>query len=115
MKRFLIKVITNWCGEDQTYGAYAESEESLYEVADELAYENFTEFNGPAEVLSELFPDIDPDEYTEEMLNDAAIAESEYYSFYIREWDESNDDEWENYSIVYNEEEDSKLVEEEND
>ena len=30
MKRFVIEVSTNWCGEDNKYGAYAENEDELY-------------------------------------------------------------------------------------
>lgn len=42
MKRFLIHVSTYWCGMDNTFRAEAESELELYEIADQLAYENFS-------------------------------------------------------------------------
>lgn len=42
MKRFLIHVSTYWCGMDNTFRAEAESELELDEIADQLAYDNFT-------------------------------------------------------------------------
>ena len=44
MKRFLIHVSTYWCGMDNTFRAEAESELELYEIADQLAYENFQSY-----------------------------------------------------------------------
>ena len=41
MKRFLIHVETEWVGTDETYRAEAESKEDLYEIAEQLALENF--------------------------------------------------------------------------
>lgn len=42
--RFLIHVSTNWCGMDQTYRAEADSEMELWDIAEQLAYENFQDY-----------------------------------------------------------------------
>lgn len=39
MKRFLIHVDTNWCGEEDTFRAVAESEIELWDIAEQLAYD----------------------------------------------------------------------------
>lgn len=44
MKRFLIHVDTNWCGEEDTFRAVAESEIELWDIAEQLAYDNFYSF-----------------------------------------------------------------------
>lgn len=44
MKRFLIHVSTYWCGMDNTFRAEAESELELYEIAEQLAYDNFQSY-----------------------------------------------------------------------
>ena len=111
MKRFLLNVSTNWCGEDNTYAAYAESEDELYDLLDELAYENFSDFGGFEKVLEELFPDVEPGDYTEEMYKEAAEIEGEYYYGSIEEWDETrSEEEWNEYELVRgdNEEEDDE-------
>lgn len=54
MKRFLIHVSTYWCGMDNTFRAEAESE--LYEIAEQLAYDNGCE----ADIAEE--EGYDPDE-----------------------------------------------------
>lgn len=41
MKRFLIHVSTHWCGEEDTFRAVAESESDLWDLAEQLAYDNF--------------------------------------------------------------------------
>ena len=35
MKRFLLNVSTEWCGKDNTYAAYAKSEDELYPDVEE--------------------------------------------------------------------------------
>lgn len=42
MKRFLIHVSTYWCGMDDTFRAVAESEMELWDLAEQLAYDNFS-------------------------------------------------------------------------
>ena len=105
MKRFLLNVSTEWCGEDNTYAAYAESEDELYDLLDELAYENFLSFGGFEKVLEQLYPDVKEEEYTEEMYDEAAYVEHEYYYGTIEEWDETRpEEEWNDYPMIYNNE-----------
>lgn len=40
MKKFVITVDTCWCGMDKEYPAIADSEVDLWDVAEELAYQN---------------------------------------------------------------------------
>ena len=111
MKRFLLNVGTEWCGENNTYAAYAESKDELYDLLDELAYENFSSFGGFEKVLEQLYPNVKEGEYTEEMYNEAADVEPEYYHGYIEEWDETrSEEEWNEYELVRgdNEEEDDE-------
>lgn len=78
MKRFLIHVDTNWCGEEDTFRAVAESEIELWDIAEQLAYDNFYSFGH------------DPDEMTDEDWDEmwSRIDETAYYSFSIEEWNE---------------------------
>ena len=120
MKRFLLNVSTEWCGEENTYAAYAKSEDELYELLDELAYENFLEFGGSDKVLKELFPDVEPEDYTDEMYEEAAKIGGEYYYGNIEEWDETrSEEEWNDYELVRGDNEDDEEeyveVEEEDD
>lgn len=102
MKRFLLEVSTNWCGEDNTYSAYAETEQELVDILSEKAYENFSDFGGFDMILEELFPEVEDNEYTEEMIHEAGEVEGEYYFGHIVEWDEERDDEeWGDYDLVY--------------
>ena len=86
MKRFLIHVSTYWCGMDNTFRAEAESELELYEIADQLAYENFQSYGCEADEME----DSDWDKLWE------TVDESQYYSFTIEEF-EGDDEEWEEY------------------
>ena len=102
MKRWLINVETNWCGMDNTYSAYAESEIDLYETAHQVAYENFDSFDCFNYILEELFPEVEDGKYTEEMQEAAGEIEGDYYSYYIQPWDESRkEEEWNWYDCVY--------------
>lgn len=78
MKRFLIHVDTNWCGEEDTFRAVAESEIELWDIAEEEGY--------------------DPDEMTDEDWDEmwSRIDETAYYSFSIEECED--DEEWNEYS-----------------
>ena len=116
MKRFLLNVSTEWCGEENTYAAYAKSEDELYELLDELAYENFLEFGGIEKVLEQLYPNVEEGEYTDEMYEEAAKIGGEYYFGNIEEWDETrSEEEWNEYELVRgdNEEEDEDDIDEE--
>ena len=96
MKRFLIYVDTKWVGTDETYRAEAESEEDLYELARQLAYENFQQC-GSEESIAEEYnydPDIMTDSDWDELWD--VVNESEYYSWTIEEF-KGTDEEWEEY------------------
>ncbi len=47
MNRYLIHVSTNWCGMDDTFRATANSEEELWDIAEELAYDVFIPIDIP--------------------------------------------------------------------
>lgn len=92
-KRFIIHVTTNWCGMDQEYPAIAESESALWDLAEELAYANFTDFGLWEDIAEEHGYD------TSEMSNldweilQSDVDESEYYSSYIEEFT-GDEQEW---------------------
>lgn len=96
MKRFLIHVDTEWVGTDETYRAEAESEEDLYELAIQLAYENYQQY-GFEESIAEEYnydPDMMTDSDWEELWD--IVDESKYYSWVIEEF-KGTDEEWEEY------------------
>jgi hypothetical protein len=101
-KRWLITVDTNWVGTEEKYGAIAETKEELYDLIDELAYNNFIDMGGPESVLEELFPDAK--EYTDDMREEASEVDHEYYSGDIEEFTGA-DEEFDQYDLVYGEEE----------
>lgn len=96
MKRFLIHVETEWVGTDETYRAEAESREDLYEIAEQLALENFLAC-GFEETIAEEH-NYDPDMMTDSDWDELwdIVDESEYYSWTIEEF-KGTDEEWEEY------------------
>lgn len=96
MKRFLIHVDTNWCGEEDTFRAVAESEIELWDIAEQLAYDNFYSFGHDQDIAEE--EGYDPDEMTDEDWDKLweTVDESQYYNFTIEEF-EGDDEEWEEY------------------
>jgi len=99
-KRFLIHVYTNWCGEDNDFSAIVKDESELDSIAQEAAYNNFSDFNGIEGILEEMFPS--EEDYTDEQRDEAAEFEGDYYSYNIEEWDESrNEEEWAWYELIY--------------
>lgn len=60
MKRFLIHVSTYWCGMDSTFRAVAESETELWDLAEQLAYDNFQSYGCESDIAEE--EGYDPDE-----------------------------------------------------
>jgi len=112
MKKFIIEVYTNWCGEEETFTAIApdDFDEGLNNAAAETAYENFIQFNGREEILRELFPD--EEEYTDEMENEVNAVESEYFGYSIQEVDDTFEY-WEEHELIYDASEED--VEEEDD
>lgn len=99
-KRFLIYCTTNWCGMDNEYPVIAESEDQLWDLAEELAYNNFLDYD--------LWEDIAEDlGYNREEMSDeeweafqSTVDESAYYSCHIEEFDGS-DEEWNEYGKPY--------------
>lgn len=53
MKRFLIHVSTYWCGMDSTFRAVAESETELWDLAEQLAYDNFQSYGCESDIAEE--------------------------------------------------------------
>lgn len=53
MKRFLIHVSTYWCGMDDTFRAVAESEMELWDLAEQLAYDNFQSYSCENDIAEE--------------------------------------------------------------
>ena len=67
MKRFLIHVDTNWCGEEDTFRAVAESEIELWDIAEQLAYDNFYSFGHDQDIAEECEDDEEWNEYSGEI------------------------------------------------
>ena len=91
LKRFLIHCTTSWCGMDDTFRVLAEKEEDLWELADQLAYENFMSYGGPDLILEEY----DTEDLSEEEIEAILETESDYYGAVIEECE--NDEEWNSY------------------
>ena len=105
MKKFIIEVSTAWCGEDNQFGAFAESEAELYDIADALAFDNFSDFSGREAIAEELFS-VSYDDLTDEQIEEIDCVEAEYYYSNIREVEDDNDAElFDNLEIVYGNEE----------
>ena len=94
LKRFLIHCTTEWCGMDDTFRAVAEKEEDLWELADQLAYENFQSYGG----IDLILEDYDTEDLSEEEIEAIVeeIDESAYYGASIEECED--DEEWNSYT-----------------
>lgn len=105
MKRFLIHVSTAWCGMDNTFRAVAENESDLYDVAQDLAYENFQSYGCEDDIAEQ--EGYDPDEMEASDWDELweTVDESQYYDFSIEEF-EGDDEEWEGYGGEIYEEKD---------
>lgn len=99
-KRFLINVHTYWCGEENTYAAIANSEEELYDIAAQLAYDNFESYDGFRAILEQNYEVDENGEYSNEDVESAAEEEGEYYGYTIEEF-EGDDEEFGWYDLVY--------------
>lgn len=100
MKKFEIYVTTAWCGTDQYYAAEAESELDLDDLAQELAYSNFQDYDGERLMAEENGYDVynmTDDDWDRLYRND---DETNYYSYYITEFNGS-DSEWKNLGYIY--------------
>ena len=93
LKRFLIHCSTAWCGMDDTYRAVAEKEEDLWELADQLAYENFERYGGTDLILDDYDTEDMTEDEIETILED--ICEADYYYASIEEC--KDDEEWNSY------------------
>lgn len=96
MKRFLIHVSTHWCGEEDTFRAVAESESDLWDLAEQLAYDNFYSYGHDQDIAEE--EGYDPDEMEEGDWDKlwSRVDENAYYSSSIEECED--DEEWNEYS-----------------
>ena len=93
LKRFLIRCSTEWCGMDDVFRAVAEKEEDLWEIADQLAYENFQSYGGIDLILEDYDTENMTEEEIETILED--ICECDYYYSSIEECED--DEEWNSY------------------
>lgn len=93
LKRFLIHCTTSWCGMDDTFRVLAEKEEDLWELANQLAYENFMSYGGPELILDDYDTEDLSEEEIEAILEE--IDESAYYGTSIEECED--DEEWNSY------------------
>lgn len=98
MKKFIITVDTNWCGMTEEYAVEANEDLDLDRVAQELAYENYLSYGCDEYLLELLFPDVE--KYTDEMYDEMYDVEGDYYSYEIKEVDESDENEMENYNCL---------------
>lgn len=100
MKRYLIHVSTAWCGMDNSYALETDLEiDTLLDEIQMIAYENFQSFGCDALVMEELFPDVDTEDYTDEMWDTYNEVEGEYYSFTVNEF-EGSDEEFDEYDKI---------------
>lgn len=100
MKKYLIHVSTNWCGMNNSYAIETDSKiEDLQHIAQELAFDNFSSFGCDALVMEELFPEVEEEDYTNEMWDAYNEVEGEYYSYNIEEF-EGSDEEFDEYDKI---------------
>lgn len=92
LKRFLIHCSTAWCGMDDTFRAVAEKEEDLWELADQLAYENFNSYGGTDLILEDYY---DTEDMSEDEIETILETEGDYYYASIEECED--DEEWNSY------------------
>ena len=96
MKKFLITVSTDWCGEDQSYRIEAESEHDIEELADEIAYDNWEQYNHLDDIATELGYDVENmTDVDWDYVWDQSYANPSWYSS-IEEF-EGTEEEWNNY------------------
>lgn len=83
-------------GEEDTFRAVAESESDLWDLAEQLAYDNFYSYGHDQDIAEE--EGYDPDEMEDSDWDKLweTVDESQYYSFTIEEF-EGDDEEWEEW------------------
>ena len=104
IKKYILKVYTNWCGEDNEYSAIVDDEHlsDFEQVAQNASYNNCSDFGGFNAVLEDLFPDNDSDDgYSEEQEEEAMEVEGEYYGYNYEEYREEVHGEWDWYDLIY--------------
>jgi hypothetical protein len=81
---------------DSTFRAVAESEIELWDLAEQLAYDNFQSYGCESDIAEE--EGYDPNEMTDEDWDElwSRVDETAYYDFTIEECED--DDEWNEYS-----------------
>lgn len=100
MKKFLITVSTDWCGEEQSYRIEAESEYDIEDLAEEIAYDNWEQFNHISDIAEELGYDIENmDELDWDKVWDSVYENPGWYSN-IEEF-EGTEEEWNSYEPAY--------------
>lgn len=94
--KYLIHVTTNWCGMDDTFRAVANNEEELYDLAEQLAYDNFESYDLWNEIAKE--EGYEPDEMSENDWDNLynTIDETNYYGFIVEKFT-GDDEEWNEY------------------
>ena len=99
MKKFIITCDTEWCGTESRFRALAESELELEDLAEELAFDNYSSFFDTQDLLEDLGYDIDDlsEDEIESILNN--ISEADYYDWKIEECED--DEEWDSFGDDY--------------
>lgn len=100
-KKYLLKIDTAWCGEDQTYGIIKKEETDVSNLCEELAYSNFSDFSGMSGVLEELYPDTE--DYTDEEIARAEEDSVNYYSWNLEEFEANDETDFNWFELVYDE------------
>ncbi len=101
MKRFVINLDTNWCGESGSFRVVAENAEELEQLGYELAYENLQSYGHDydmAENEGYEIADMTDDDWDKFYEN---LSYSDYCDYSIEEF-EGSDEEWEEIGgIIY--------------
>lgn len=96
MKKFLITVSTDWCGENQSYRIEAESEHDIEELAEEIAYDNWEQYDHLEDIAEELGYDVENmTDVDWDYVWDQAYQNPSWYSS-IEEF-EGTEEEWNRY------------------
>ena len=99
MKKFIITCNTKWCGTENQFRALAESEFDLDYLAENLSFDNYTDYFDAQDILDDLGYDID--DLSEEEIDTILenLDEAEYYWYSIEECE--NEEEWNSFGDSY--------------
>lgn len=105
IRKVLVRVETNWCGEWREFTAII-CDECLgdFETYCEIqAYDNFLSFDGPEALMFDEFgdPENEDEGWTEEQYAEGETKECEYYSFNYHDFNEESDGEWDWYDLEW--------------